>query len=116
MHEMSKETCCKNFRKDVIENQIPTVVKFKTEWSGACQIIGPLFEDLAKSYHGMVSFYMVDVKKETALAEEFGIMDLPTILFFKSGQVVDHVRGLVSKSILIDKIETALLAGATGSK
>ena len=64
----------------------------------------------------MVSFYMVDVKKEAGLAEQYGIMDLPTILFFKSGQLVDHVKGLVPKNVLIDKIETALLAGATNSK
>lgn len=110
IHEMSKEISSKNFKKNVIENKTPSVVKFYSEWSGACQIIGPLYCDLARSYKGEVNFYIVDAKKEEGLVNEFGIMDLPTILFFKCGLVVDHVKGLVPKHVLIDKIETILLA------
>ncbi|MEK7224223.1 MAG: thioredoxin domain-containing protein [Bacteroidota bacterium] len=98
----------KEFRKEVIGSQDLSLVQFMLEWSGACQIISPVYEELASSYKGQVNFFTVDVEKVTGLDDEYGIMELPTILFFKNGKVVDHITGLVSKYVMIGKIENAL--------
>ncbi len=96
------------FRKNVINSLGLSLVQFKLEWSGACQIISPIYEELATSYNGQVNFFTVDVEKEKGLDEEYGVMELPTILFFKSGKVIDHVTGLTPKNVMIRKIENAL--------
>jgi thioredoxin 1 len=98
----------KNFRMEIMKANRISIVQFKTEWSGASQIIDPIYSELAKSYKGQVDFYSVDVEKEKDLYEEYMIKELPTILFFKNGDVIDHVSGLTSKNKLIAKIENAL--------
>ncbi len=107
---MTKEITKINFRNEVIDSMTLALVQFKKEWSGACQIISPIYEELAKSYRGQARFFSVDVEKEPGLPAEYGIMEIPTILFFKTGQVVDHVAGLAPKNVLISKIENALAA------
>jgi thioredoxin len=101
-----------NFKKHVIDNPNLTLVQFKTEWNGACQIVSMIYDDLAKSYKGVANFYTVDVEKENELDNEYGVSELPTILFFKSGEVIDHAVGLIPKNILISKIENALVNSA----
>lgn len=96
------------FRKKVIENDNLAVVQFTVEWSGACQIISPIFNELAGSYGGQAAFFTVDVEKETGIDREYGIMELPTILFFRDGKVVDHIKGLTPRNTMIYKIENAL--------
>jgi thioredoxin 1 len=105
---MDRAISRKEFKKTVIENTSLSLVHFKAEWSGACQIISPVYEELAKSYTGQVNFYTVDVEKETGIDDEYGVMELPTILFFKSGHIVDHIVGLIPKNLMIAKIENAL--------
>ena len=105
---MQKELTHHSFQKEVIGNRNVAVVQFKTEWSGACQIIAPILHELAKLYKGQAFFYTVDVEKEQQLEHEYGIMELPTILFFKNGVLVDHIVGLNPRNILIQKIETVL--------
>jgi len=101
-----------NFRKEVIESKNLTLLQFKTEWNGACQIVSMIYEDLARSYKGVANFYTVDVEEDNELDGELGITEIPTILFFKSGEVVDHIVGLTPKNILINKIENALTNSA----
>ena len=92
------------FKREIIENGNLALVQFKLEWSGACQIISGIYEDLASSYSGKVNFFTVDVEKEEGLDSEYGILELPTILFFEGGRVVDFLTGLTPRNILIDKI------------
>jgi thioredoxin 1 len=98
------------FKREVIMSMGLSLVQFKTEWSGACQIISPIYEELAASYKGQAKFFTVDVEDETGLDNEYGVMELPTILFFKQGKVIDHVTGLAPKNVIISKIENALSA------
>jgi len=98
----------KEFRKEVVGSQGLSLVQFKSEWSGACQIISPIYEAMASSYKGQANFFTVDVENETGLGDEYGVMELPTILFFKYGKVIDHVTGLAPKNVMISKIENAL--------
>ena len=98
----------KEFKKEVIDSMSLSLVQFKIEWSGACQIISPIYEELATSFKGQANFFTVDVEIETGIGDEYGIIELPTILFFRSGKVIDHVTGLAPKNIMISKIENAL--------
>jgi len=101
-----------NFKKHVIESTDLTLVQFKTEWNGACQIVSMIYDDLARSYKGSANFYTVDVEKEAGLNSEYGISELPTILFFKAGEVIDHIVGLTPKDVLKNKIDNALINSA----
>lgn len=105
---MNKPVSKKDFKKEVIEGGHLALVQFKKKWNGVSQIIEPVYNDLAKTYHGKVNFYTVDIEKEKGLDSEYGVREIPTILFFKGGKVVDHVVGLTPKNVLIVKIENAI--------
>jgi thioredoxin-like negative regulator of GroEL len=96
------------FKSKVTESNLLCLVKFKTSWSGACQIVAPFYKELSLTYRGAANFFIVDTEHDNSLAQRFGIMELPTILLFKNGTVVDHTTGLTSKQVLIEKIEQAL--------
>ena len=98
----------KNFKKEVLESMTLSLVQFKTEWRGSCQILSMIYDDLAKSYNGVANFYTVDFENETGLVNEYGVIEAPTILFYKEGKLVDHTIGLIPKNVLISKIENAL--------
>ena len=106
---MTRTTTEENFGKDIIESGLLSIVEFKAEWSGSCQIVAPIFENLATSYKGLADFYIVDIEEEKTIANAYAIMDLPTILFFKNGEVIDYVTGLTSKNMLKEKISKGLL-------
>jgi thioredoxin 1 len=105
---MNKMISRKDFKKEVVDNMSLSIVQFTLEWSGACQIISPMYDELASSYKGQAKFFTVDVEKERGIDGEYGIMELPTILFFKRGKVIDHITGLAPKNVMISKIENAL--------
>ena len=105
---MNRMITKKEFKKEVIDGRSLSLVQFTLEWSGACQIISPMYNELATSYKGQAKFFTVDVEKEMGIDNEYGITELPTILFFKSGKVIDHITGLTPKNVMISKIENAL--------
>ncbi len=106
--KMKKMITQKNFKKEVLESMTLSLVQFKTEWRGSCQIVSMIYDDLAKSYNGLVNFYTVDFENEGGLVTEYGVMEAPTILFYKNGKLIDHSIGLIAKNLLISKIENAL--------
>ncbi|MEO6733543.1 MAG: thioredoxin family protein [Ferruginibacter sp.] len=106
----------KNFKKEVIEGKGLSLVQFKTDWSGVCQIIEPVYSDLVHTYCNVANFYTVDVEEEAGLDKEYGVMEIPTILFFKSGKIIDHSVGLTSKNDLAQKIENALSETMSGNE
>jgi thioredoxin 1 len=105
---MNKMIGEKEFRTEVVESSQLSLVQFKTDWNGASQIVSMIYDDLAKSYRGAANFFTVDLEEEIRLGKEYGISEIPTILFFKSGKVIDYATGLIPKNILITKIENAL--------
>jgi thioredoxin 1 len=105
---MSRTISKNRFRKEVIDNTGLSLVQFKKEWNGACQIISPIYEELSRSYQGQVNFFTVDVEKESGIDHEYGVIEIPTILFFRAGEIIDHVAGLAPKNVMIVKIEQAL--------
>ena len=102
--ELSKES----FYHIIMTSKNLLIVQFKAEWNGACQIMEAMYLELSKTYKKQVSFFSVDAEKERGLFEQYGFKELPAILFFKSGELVDYALGLTSREILITKIENAL--------
>jgi len=109
MKPMSKMIPMARFKEEVMESRNLSLVQFRTEWSGACQILLPLYEELARSYKGIADFFWIDADREKDVKKEFGVIEFPTILFFKNGQLIDHAVGLTPKNMLVTKIENALI-------
>lgn len=88
--------------------ELPLVVDFWATWCGPCRMIAPIVEELAKEYDGKINVGKCDVEECDDIAGEFGIRNIPTILFFKGGQVVDKLVGAASKSKIEDKFKALL--------
>ena len=86
----------------------PLVVDFWATWCGPCRMIGPVISELAEQYDGKITVGKCDVEENEELAGEFGIRNIPTILFFKDGQVVDKVVGAQPKAKLEEKFQALL--------
>lgn len=94
--------------KEAIQSGKPVVVDFWAEWCGPCRMVGPVVEELAKEYEGRVIIGKLDVDENVETPNEYGIRNIPTILFFKDGQVVDKQIGAAPKAALAAKVESLL--------
>ena len=94
--------------KEIINSGKPVVVDFWAEWCGPCRMVGPIVEELAKEFDGQVVIGKMDVDENVETPNEYGIRNIPTILFFKDGQVVDKQIGATQKAVLAAKIQAPL--------
>lgn len=96
-----------NFDREVLQSDQPVLVDFWADWCPPCKTIGPIIEEVATELDGMARVGKVDVDGNKSLAERFAITSIPTLLFFRNGEVVDRAAGVVPKRELTAKL-TAL--------
>ena len=87
---------------------LPLVVDFWATWCGPCRMVGPIISKLAEKYDGKIIVGKCDVEENDDMAEEFGIRNIPTILFIKGGQIVDKIVGAQSKAVMDEKFKALL--------
>jgi thioredoxin 1 len=93
------------FDSEVMKSNEVVIVDFWAEWCGPCKRIAPILEELASEYAGRAKVVKVDVDANQEVAGRFRIQSIPTLLFFKGGQMVDSVIGAVGKDVLKKKLE-----------
>ncbi|MBV7441481.1 thioredoxin [Weeksellaceae bacterium TAE3-ERU29] len=91
--------------KEVLNTDLPVLVDFWAEWCGPCRMVGPTVDEISKEFEGKAVVGKVNVDNNPDTAAEYGIRNIPTILFFKNGEVVDKVVGVVPKEQLVQKLE-----------
>lgn len=106
---MAIEITDANFNELVMKADKPVLIDFWAEWCGPCRMVGPVVEELSKDYEGRAIVGKVDVDSNPNISMQFGIRNIPALLFFKNGEVVDKQIGAVPKSVLAGKLEKQLV-------
>ncbi|PKP32911.1 MAG: thioredoxin [Bacteroidetes bacterium HGW-Bacteroidetes-16] len=96
------------FESLVLKSDKPVIVDFWAVWCGPCRIVGPIVEEIGEEFVDKAVVGKLDVDHNPEVARQFGIRNIPTILFFKNGEVVDKQVGAVPKQVLVSKLESLL--------
>lgn len=102
---MPKELTSDNFKTEVLESQIPVVIKAFATWCGPCIQMVPVFKEVEKQFAGRVKFLELNVDQARDLAINFGITSIPTIMFINNGEVIDREMGYMDAETLSAIIE-----------
>ncbi len=105
---MALEITDANFEELVLKSDKPVILDFWAVWCGPCRMVGPIVDEIHNEYEGKAVVGKVDVDKSPGVAGQFGIRNIPTILFFKNGEIVDKQVGAVPKQTLVNKLEGLL--------
>ncbi len=98
-----------NFEQEVLKSDLPVLVDFWATWCGPCRMVGPIVDELAKEYAGRIKVGKLNVDNNGKTSIKYGIMSIPSLLFFKKGQVVDQMVGAAPKNSFVEKLEKVLI-------
>ena len=105
---MAKEFTTDNFKDQVLNSNVPVLVDFWAEWCGPCRAIAPIIDELGDDFQEKASIGKVNVDSESDISAEYGITSIPTLLFFKDGEVVDKHVGHATKVQLEEKLNSLI--------
>lgn len=101
---MALEITDANFEELVLKSDKPVLVDFWAEWCGPCRMVGPVVEEISKDFDGKAVVGKVNVDNNSGISTKYGIRNIPTILFFKNGEVVEKHVGVAAKNVLAEKL------------
>jgi len=97
-----------NFDEQVLQSETPVMVDFWATWCVPCRMIAPIVERIAEKYVGKIKVAKLDVDSNPELAIRYQVMSIPTLLFFKNGQIVERIIGAVSEQVIVQKVENLI--------
>ena len=97
-----------NFESEVAGCELPLLVDFGADWCGPCLRLNPMLEELAEQFEGKLQVGKMDIDSNRNTPSQFGVMAVPTLIFFKDGKEVERIVGLLPKDALVNKIQAFL--------
>ncbi|PQL91036.1 thioredoxin [Apibacter adventoris] len=105
---MAIEITDQSFKEEVLSSNTPVLVDFWAEWCGPCRSLSPIVEELSEEFKGKIKVVKLDIDSNQEIPVEYGIRNIPTLLFIKNGEVVDKVVGVQPKEKLVEKLQSLL--------
>lgn len=94
-----------NFEQEVLKSDKPVLVDFYADWCGPCKTMAPVIEELANEYEDVIKIGKLNVDDNQNYTSKYKVMTIPNLIFFKDGEQVDQVIGVVSKAQLVEKLD-----------
>ena len=105
---MTVEVNDSNFEEVVLKSEKLVIIDFWAEWCGPCRMVTPILEEISEEYEGKILVTKLDVDSNPGISSKLGIRNIPTVMFFKDGEMVDKQVGAVPKSNFVSKLEPFL--------
>ena len=97
-----------NFEEEVINSDLPVLIDFWAAWCGPCRMVEPIVEEIATEYDGKVKIGKLDVDANQQTSIKYGVRSIPTLLVFKSGELMETIIGAVPKKHIVEKLEKVM--------